>query len=114
MKIKLNLPSYQVFNYRLNNLSADFALIFNLLQAKLAAPNFDFSADSLVDSFPAMMKRGKKAKKCQTAQTMANYGYCASKDIYYLGVKLHILAIRRIKRLPLPRLGFALTGGFDS
>jgi hypothetical protein len=47
------LPSYQAFNARLNDLTADFSLIFNsLLQAKLAAANADLSEDSLIDSFP--------------------------------------------------------------
>ena len=97
------LPSYQAFNHRLNNLSAAFALIFNaLLQAKLEKPQPDFSADSLIDSFPVMLACGKKAKNCQTAREIADFGYCASKDIYYCGVKLHNLAIRRLKRLPLP------------
>lgn len=98
-----DLPSYQAFNSRLNNLAADFALVFDaLLQAEFEKSPTDFSADSLIDSFPVMLKRGKRAKKCQTAQPVADFGYCASKDIYYWGVKLHNLAIRRIKRLPLP------------
>jgi hypothetical protein len=98
-----NLPSYQAFNARLNNLAADFCLIFNLLlQAKLAAPNPDFSEDSLIDSFPVMLKKGKCAKDCRTAAPVADFGYCASKDVYYYGVKLHNLAIRRFKTLPLP------------
>lgn len=97
------LPSYKAFNSRLNNLSADFCLIFNtLLQAKLLQPNPDFSADSLIDSFPVMMAHGKRAKSCQTANDVADFGYCASKDTYYYGVKLHNLAIRRLSRLPLP------------
>lgn len=48
------------------------------------------------------MKRGKLAKSCQTAFEMASFGYCSSKDVYYYGVKLHHLAIRRMKTLPLP------------
>jgi len=97
------LPSYQAFNARLNNLSADFCLIFNLLlEAKLQQRNQDFSEDTLIDSFPVMLAKGKKSKSCQTAKQTAGFGYCASKDIYYWGVKLHNLAIRRSKRLPLP------------
>lgn len=97
------LPSYQAFSHRLNNLAADFALVFNLLvQAKLKQVNPDFSTDSLIDSFPVMLKRGKNAAGCQTARPLADFGYCASKDIYYWGVKLHNLAIRRFKCLPLP------------
>lgn len=97
------LPSYQAFNSRLNNLGADFAMIFDLLlQAKLEKPNRDFSEDSVIDSFPVMLKKGKKAKSCQTAKQIADFGYCASKDIYYWGVKLHNLAIRRVQTLPFP------------
>lgn len=98
-----HLPTYQAFNARLNRLGSDFCLIFNLLlQAKLDTPNPDFSADSVIDSFPVMLSTGSKAKKCQTAPELADFGYCASKDIYYHGVKLHNLAIRRLKSLPLP------------
>ncbi len=97
------LPSYQAFNNRLNNLSADFAVIVNtLLQEKYPTAHFDFSTDSLIDSFPVMMAQGNRAKTCQTAHQIAAFGYCSSKDIYYYGVKLHHLAIRRFKRLPMP------------
>lgn len=97
------MPSYQAFNARLNNLGVSFCLIFNLLlEAKLAEPNPDFSNDSLVDSFPVMLAQGRRARKCQTAREIASFGYCASKDIFYHGVKLHNPAIRRFKRLPLP------------
>ncbi len=108
------LPSYQAFNHRLNNLSASFAIIFNaLLREKLLLPNPDFSADSLIDSFPVMMARGKKAKSCRTASEIAEFGYCASKDIYYYGVKLHNLAIRRLKCLPLPFQVFVSSASKD-
>jgi hypothetical protein len=98
-----NLPSYQAFNYRLNQLSAAFALIFDsLLQAKLRHLDWLLAEDSVIDSFPVMLKKGKPAKSCRTASQMADFGYCSSKDIYYWGVKLHHLAIRRPKTLPLP------------
>lgn len=98
-----DLPTYQAFNNRLNNLSAAFAVIADqLLQAKLLTAGESFSADSLIDSFPVMMARGKKSKSCRTAGELASFGYCSSKDIYYYGVKLHNLAIRRTKQLPLP------------
>lgn len=102
-----DLPTYQAFNHRLNNLSAGFAIIFNtLLQEKLQLANSDFTADSLIDSFPVMMARGRRGKSCRTASQIASFGYCASKDIYYYGVKLHNLAIRRLYCLPLPTAVF--------
>ncbi|MBA3694354.1 MAG: hypothetical protein H0W77_13105 [Acidobacteria bacterium] len=58
--------------------------------------------DSVIDSFPVMLKRGKNAQSGRVACQIANLGYCASKDIYYHGVKLHNLAVRRTKSLPVP------------
>jgi hypothetical protein len=98
-----DLPSYQAFNPRLNNFSAAFCLIFiRLLENKLLASNCDIVEDSIIDSFPVMLSKGRKAKKCRTAQEIADFGYCSSKDIYYHGVKLHNLARPRLKTLPLP------------
>ncbi len=102
-----DLPTYQAFNNRLNNLSASFAIIADhLLQAKLLNGGESFSADSIIDSFPVMLCRGKKSKSCRTAGELADFGYCSSKDIYYWGVKLHNLAVRRIKQLPIPAAVF--------
>ena len=102
-----DLPSYQAFSNRLNNLSGSFAsLATHLLQNKLLSPNDNFSADSLIDSFPVMLARGKNSKSCRTARDLASFGYCASKDIYYYGGRLHNLAIRRFKTLPLPTAVF--------
>lgn len=96
------LPSYQAFSYRLNNLAADFGLIFNHLLADRLAAAAAWSEDSIIDSFPVMIKRGKLSKTCSIAADVAAFGYCSSKDLYYYGVKLHSLAIRRLKSLPLP------------
>lgn len=98
-----DLPSYQAFNNRLNNLSSSFQIIIQLLLTdKLNCQDATFSDDSLVDSFPVMLSQGKKAKYARVASDMADFGYCSSKDVYYHGVKLHALAIRRKKKLPMP------------
>ncbi len=98
-----DLPSYQAFNYRLNNLAAHFAVITDLLLIeKYRLLDLSATEDSLIDSFPVMLKRGKNAKSGRVAATIASFGYCASKDIYYWGVKLHNLAVRQTKSLPIP------------
>lgn len=98
-----DLPSYQAFNNRLNNLQSSFQVIIEvLLKNKFEQQDAAFSADSMIDSFPVMLSTGHKAKRCKTASEMADFGYCSSKDIYYWGVKLHTLAVRRIKKLPVP------------
>lgn len=96
------LPSYQAFSYRLNISAADFGLIFNHLLADRLAAAAAWSEDSIIDSFPVIIKRGKLSKTCAIAADLAAFGYCSSKDLYYYGVKLHSLAIRRLNSLPLP------------
>ena len=97
------LPSYKAFNNRLNNLATDFAIITDLLLSeKHRFLDLSETEDSLIDSFPVMLKRGKNAKSGRVAPEIADFGYCSSKDIYYWGVKLHNLAIRQPKSLPVP------------
>ncbi len=101
------LPSYQAFNRRLNDLSPAFEIITDqLLRDKLKTA--DLTSDSLLDSFPVMIAKGKRAKRSQVASEIADFGFCASKQIYYHGVKLHTLAVRRLKQLPVPFV-FSLT-----
>lgn len=96
------LPSYQAFNRRLNNLSVAFELVIGeVLRRKLAADE-PWAGDFVIDSFPVMIARGRSAKRSPIARGAADFGYCASKRIYYHGVKLHALAARRVKRLPVP------------
>lgn len=98
-----DLPTYQAFNKRLNHLASHFAVITDLLLGeKHRLLDLTETEDSLIDSFPVMLKRGRHAKSASVASEIADFGYCASKDIYYHGVKLHNLAIRQPKSLPVP------------
>jgi hypothetical protein len=95
------LPSYQAFNRRLNLLSPAFEIIIDkLLSDKLRFS--DLTSDTLLDSFPVMIAKGKQAKHSLLASEIADFGFCASKQTYYHGVKLHALTVRRIKKLPIP------------
>ncbi len=58
----------------------------------------------VVDSMPIMMTKGFRAHKCRTANDIASLGYCASKDVYYYGVKLHLFADYKTNSLALPKL----------
>ncbi len=98
-----DLPTYQAFNNRVNNLAAHFAVITDLLLSeKHRLLDLSATEDSVIDSFPVMLKRGKNAKSGRVARGCADFGYCASKDIYYWGVKLHNLAVRQTRSLPVP------------
>jgi hypothetical protein len=97
------LPSYQAFNRRLNELVPAFEqLIGSALSPCVAqlAP----SADRLIDSMPIMLAKGSRSNSARVAAEVADKGFCASKSSYYYGVKLHAIALRRAKNLPLPAL----------
>jgi len=96
-----DLPSYQAFNRRLNRLTPAFAL---LLQAALgeAAARLGGGPDRLLDSLPIMLAKGSRGDAAKVAREVAAKGYCASKRLYYHGVKLHLVARKRHRRLPVP------------
>jgi hypothetical protein len=97
------LPSYQAFNRRLNELVPAFEhLIGDLLSPSVAqlAP----AADRLIDSMPVMLAKGSRSNTARVAAEVADKGFCASKSSYYYGVKLHAIALRRLRQLPLPAL----------
>lgn len=96
-----SLPAYQSFNQRLSNLSVAFELLITeLLLTK--AWQIQSSDDRLIDSVPVMLAQGKRASRASVARDLADTGFCASKQQYYRGVKLHLIAARRIACLPLP------------
>ena len=57
----------------------------------------------VVDSMPIIMAQGPRASKAKVASGhIPDTGYCSSKDLFYYGVKLHVVAKRRKGTLPLP------------
>jgi hypothetical protein len=96
------LPNYANFNNRINNLSdAINALIVLQLDKIKDADNQCLNQEVLlVDSLPIMLCSGKRQAK--VARELSDKTFCATKSVYYFGVKLHILAFQRPKRLPLP------------
>ena len=58
------------------------------------------SQRSLIDSFPIMLCSGKR--KGKVAPELSNKSFCATKGLYYFGVKLHAVAFPRSKKLPFP------------
>ena len=102
-----DLPTYQAFNYRLNQLSPSFALLLEELLTELAKGVFQ-TTDHVVDSLPIILAKGSRADAAKVARDVANKGYCSTKKLYYHGVKLHLLGWRRLKQLPVPQ-ALALT-----
>ena len=98
-----DLPSYQSYNRRLNRLKAVFS---PLVEKALQEVDCDGSGETVLriaDSMPIMMAKGQRASQGKVASERSpDVGYCSSKDTYYYGVKLHVIAEQRSGTLPLP------------
>lgn len=92
------LPAYQTFNYRLNNLTESWqVMVFELCGAINKRADGYFEEDCLIDSMPIMLAVRGRSDQAKVATEIAAQSYCASKDIWYHGVKLHLLARNNIK-----------------
>ena len=100
------LPSYQKFNERLNRLNGALAAIAQYTSHFIKLPHWlegQRLVDAVVDSFPIILAQGARADSAKVAPEVADKGYCSSKDLWYHGVKLHQLSIRRPGGLPIPQ-----------
>ncbi len=91
------LPTYANFNARLNAMgSAVMALVPLVLQSTEFQNNPENLSELMIltDSLPVMLCSGKRQGR--VAPELSDKGYCASKGVYYYGVKLHVMA-RRVK-----------------
>ena len=93
------LPSYQTFNQRLNRLWPAMQCLIPLLLQRIGL-DADLPAIFLGDSCPVITCKG--TGKGKVAPDMTDKGYCASKQMHYFGVKLHMIARKRPCTLPLP------------
>ena len=97
-----NLPSYQAYNNRICFLADAFKAFANIL---LCGSGLDPEHnDYLYDSLPIVVAGPKRSGRAKTASEMCSKGYCASKDMWYYGVKLHTLPQSNHKSLPTPAL----------
>jgi len=93
------LPSYVAFTMRVNRLGEAFRLLLSSLLENEAPENRSEST-YLVDSMPIIICSGKRRSK--VANEIADKSYCASKSIYYYGVKVHLLTSKVDETLPFP------------
>jgi hypothetical protein len=94
-----NLTTYKNFCVRLNRLSSVMTALVPMLLESCDFSDID-TEKSLVDSFPIILCSGKRAGK--VAPELSDKSYCATKDLYYFGVKIHAVASPRQKKLPFP------------
>lgn len=97
------MPSYQGYNRRLNRLSAVFAPLVEEALAEVDGGETRREAVRIADSIPIMMAKQKRSSQASVASEFADKGYCASKGVFFYGVKLHVVAGRRPHAMPLPR-----------
>lgn len=86
------LPDYEAFNRRLNNLSSCFKLLAEYVCPLIyqEKPAFDGQVfELIVDSLPIMLAKNQRAKTAKVAKEIANLGFCATKSTYYHGLKMH-------------------------
>lgn len=100
------LPSYEGFLFRLNSLNSVFPELtkFLLNADKFKTTSYSAENITLVDSLPIMITKNSRAYKCNTANDISSVGYCSSKKTYYYGMKLHLIASFKNKKLPTPKL----------
>ena len=98
------LPSYQAFNYRLNQLYWQMELMCSLLLTQTDYSDA-YGNVHVLDSMPIILS--KHPYQAKVAHGVADKGYCPSKDLYYHGVKFHLLAADIYRKLPKPQaVGF--------
>jgi hypothetical protein len=96
------LPSYQTFVARLNQLEPTFQSIGAQLQVRLSERE-SAEFDHLIDSMPIALARGAHAYTAKVACETADIGYCASKKLFFHGLKLHAISRRQSGHLPQPQ-----------
>jgi hypothetical protein len=98
-----DLPGYEAYVQRINKLSDIFPYLLEkiLSQALMNCP-YPLLNALLLDSMPIMLAKGRRSSSAKVAKEFANKGFCSSKNIWYHGVKVHIVGTKRDKKLPLP------------
>lgn len=96
------MPSYTAYVQRVNQISDIFIPLSLLIQQDFSASNV-LKNICLMDSMPICIAKAKRSSKAKVASEFANKGYCASKGIYYYGVKIHLLGLRCPGTLPQPK-----------
>ena len=97
-----DLPSYQAYNSRICYLADAFKELASIFICDLGLdPTHN---DFVNDSIPIIVAGGKRSGTATVASESCDKGYCASKDMWYYGVKLHTVAQSNYKALPTPAL----------
>lgn len=95
------LPSYQAFCRRLNWLSGAFQALAEIFGEKTLEKLGD-THEYVVDSMPVMLARRSNSTGANVGRPLCNKCFNSTRKEWYYGVKLHVLAMLRPEKLPVP------------
>lgn len=109
-----NLPGYVAFVQRVNKIHDAFIPLLSKFQGMLPKA---FSKESirLLDSMPIVMAKNNRRFNAKVAPDIADKdGYCATKNMYYYGVKIHVVGSYTKGTMPMPEyIGLTNAGMSD-
>lgn len=94
------LPSYTAYVQRLNKVADVFQPLLEIIQQEQEEKHQ--SQPWLIDSFPVAIAKQGHRFKARVAKGVANCGYCATKKLYFYGVRVHVVGRRQPGTLPSP------------
>lgn len=95
------LPSYPTFNTRLNAINGAFTIMVNELIEQGVSSLF-FIKESILDSMPIIVAGNRRSSVAKSAKDICDKGFCSSKNMYYYGVKFHLIGFVRPGTIPMP------------
>lgn len=96
-----NLPSYQAFCRRLNRLTDAFIALAEIWMEQ-KQQQMDSTGKYVLDSCPVIVSAGSRANTAKTAREICNLTRNSTRNLWYHGVKLHVIAALRPGKLPIP------------
>ena len=98
-----NLPGYGAFDQRINQIHDVFIPLVDFISGELTRLSHAPALVGLTDAMPIIMaQRGRRFHAKVAPEIATKNGYCATKKLYYYGVKLHVVASRNSGKLPTP------------
>lgn len=95
-----HLPKYGAFDQQVNKLHDIFIPLVDLMSTQLTNSLNIESLIGLTDSMPIIMaQRGRRFHIKVAPGIATKNGYCATKKLYYYGVKLHVIASQWVRFL---------------
>jgi len=95
------MPNYKAFNRRYGYL----ADAVKTLASDLVSMISDDSPcpTHLIDSMPIVLAKQRRSGRAKVAPEMCAKGYCDAKQMYFYGVRLHVLGESRHRTIPQPK-----------